>query len=54
MKISPICYLDTENSKKKKKKKKKKRTKKNFMPLHGVELSRKTELNKTMQLYDLI
>ena len=52
MKISPICYLDTENSKKKKKKKK--RTKKNFMPLHGVELSRKTELNKTMQLYDLI
>ena len=52
MKISPICYLDTENSKKKKKKKN--RTKKNFMPLHGVELSRKTELNKTMQLYDLI
>ena len=50
MKISPICYLDTENIKKKKKN----RTKKNFMPLHGVELSRKTELNKTMQLYDLI
>ena len=50
MKISPICYLETENSKKKKKN----RTKKNFMPLHGVELSRKTELNKTMQLYDLI
>lgn len=24
------------------------------MPLHRVELSRKTELNKTMQLYDLI
>ena len=48
MKISPICYLDTENSKKKK------RTKKKFVPLHGVELSRKTELNKTMQLYDSI
>ena len=47
MKISPICHLDTENIKKKKKEK-------NLMPLYGVELSRKTELNKTMQLYDLI